>query len=106
MRISDWSSDVCSSDLTQRHQRHMDATAAERGAQFGVAVLDQFDREARPQRRSNRLQQFCGRRADDAKVQFALLTVALAHETVGGTKPACQTEDDRKATPPPQGHPD
>src|SRR3546814_10106909 len=59
--------------ITQRNQRHMDATAAERGAQFGVAVLDQFDREARPQRRSNRLQQFCGRRADDAKFQFGRL---------------------------------
>src|SRR3546814_11623802 len=72
--------------ITQRNQRHMDATAAERGAQFGVAVLDQFDREARPQRRSNRLQQFCGRRADDAKFQFGRLTVALAPETVGGTR--------------------
>src|SRR3546814_14243798 len=99
MRISDWSSDVCSSDLTQRHQRHMDATAAERGAQFGVAVLDQFDREARPQRRSNRLQQFCGRRADDAKFQFGLLTVALAPETVGGTKAAFQIAPDRQEPP-------
>src|SRR3546814_14074655 len=37
MRISDWSSDVCSSDLDQRHQRFSDIAAAE-GAEMAARI--------------------------------------------------------------------
>src|SRR3546814_445400 len=44
--------------------------------------------------------------SDFAKFQFDLLTVALAPETVGGTKAAFQIARDRKETPARLGQPD
>src|SRR3546814_1307147 len=40
MRISDWSSDVCSSDLGTRRRRHLDRLADLRGRVGGKADLD------------------------------------------------------------------
>src|SRR3546814_3052847 len=42
VRISDWSSDVCSSDLVEGHGVHLcDAACAERRHHVGKAVVDQ-----------------------------------------------------------------
>src|SRR3546814_9137477 len=56
MRISDWSSDVCSSDLRARHQLHLGPDAGDQDtgprARSGGAVVAAGDQGLAPQRAS------------------------------------------------------
>src|SRR3546814_18380870 len=61
MRISDWSSDVCSSDLHRRlgdqHRRFALHHRASRGAEHQSAMLGRLERLARDERADERLDQ-------------------------------------------------
>src|SRR3546814_3015605 len=55
MRISDWSSDVCSSDLQKRHDRPADDRGAHDARSLWRPVAEPFGREAEDRRKHQRI---------------------------------------------------
>src|SRR3546814_9435153 len=73
MRISDWSSDVCSSDLGATHQRHREDPRLSLVVELVVIVLD--DRRRLGQQRDQRVEDVAGtaavQRADRVRLAEA-----------------------------------
>src|SRR3546814_1844748 len=91
MRISDWSSDVCSSDLAREAKQSLRATqfseaaflgAAERQAGIAFAYVDVVDRYATDLQRGGDAHRTCPVRAEYARAE-AIFTVVAKPDRVG-----------------------
>src|SRR3546814_4600560 len=84
MRISDWSSDVCSSDLGRDGRRHMLRTgiAVQAGELIDAAVMD-----------ASALSRFVGEQTDDARAQGVLFSLHLKATMMKVSDPIMRSEE-------------
>src|SRR3546814_19601819 len=87
MRISDWSSDVCSSDLTERTGVQSGVATGREGRGAGDKTpfaAERFERPARRQRGVPRHLQLQGHAADEAQQQIGeVIGFRLEYFTIG-----------------------
>src|SRR3546814_17314389 len=104
MRISDWSSDVCSSDLSSGEQRQCDALARirapERSHGIGRAEGEQHPaRKGRDRRRDSKRQQDCRDDAVDFAARHVMPTRVRSPPNVKASFAAPVTANPTKRTP-------
>src|SRR3546814_15095620 len=87
MRISDWSSDVCSSDPCRRHRRHGELTV-----DVDADALDQWERNPRADRAQDVGSSPTTKPREEQMRTFGLFTVAAMGLCIATANSAAATE--------------